>query len=447
MPELNLSQLCEGIPSPLPSPKQRSNKIPHAPYRNSRLSAAEKKIAIKNALRYFPACEHELLAVEFANELAQFGHIYMYRLIPNIEMKAYPIHMYPCKSKFAASIMLMIMNNLDHKVAQYPHELVTYGGNGQVFSNWAQFWLVMSYLSKMENDQTLVMCSGHPQGLYPSSSAAPRLVITNGMVIPNYSSSRYYDNMFAMGVTMYGQMTAGSYCYIGPQGIVHGTTLTVINAGRKYLKTEDLGGKVFITSGLGGMSGAQGKAAVIAGCVGVIAEIDLDALNKRYDQGWITKKTSDLDELIRLILHHKKQKNAVSIGYLGNIVDIWERMVKIYKDQGVLIPDLGSDQTSCHVAYNGGYYPVGLSLEESQKLMHQDPTSFKNLVQKTLVRHINAINFLTDAGMFFWDYGNAFLLEASNSGADVMKPESISSNDFRYPSYVQHIMGFVTLKL
>jgi len=438
---IRLKQLCAGIPNPLPPLKERSNKVPHAPYRNHQLSDEEKKISIKNALRYFPSSQHSILADEFAKELADYGHIYMYRLIPDIEMKAYPINEYPCKTKSAAAIMLMIMNNLDHRVAQFPHELVTYGGNGQVFSNWAQFLIAMNYLSRVDEDQTLTMCSGHPQGIFPSSPTAPRLVITNGMVIPNYSSPADYNRMFAMGVSMYGQMTAGSYCYIGPQGIVHGTTITIINAGRKYLKTNDLSGKVFITSGLGGMSGAQGKAAVISGCIGVIAEIDETALNKRYVQGWINAKTSCLDELVRLIKHYRKTKTAISIGYHGHIVDVWERMVEVYRREGVCLVDLGSDQTSCHVPFNGGYYPVGMSVDQSQQLMHNDHAHFKKLVQKTLVRHVEAINELSKAGMYFWDYGNAFLLEASNAGGKVLKPNASSPNDFIYPSYVQHIMG------
>uniref|UniRef100_H2Z6J1 Urocanate hydratase n=1 Tax=Ciona savignyi TaxID=51511 RepID=H2Z6J1_CIOSA len=359
----------------------------------------------------------------------------MYRLLPDFEIKAYHIDMFPCKCKHAAAIMVMIMNNLDHAVAQFPHELVTYGGNGQIFSNWAQFWLTMRYLSKLSEEQTLVMCSGHPHGLFPSSSAAPRVVITNGMVIPNYSKQSDYDRMFAMGVSMYGQMTAGSYCYIGPQGIVHGTTITVMNAGRKYLGLEDLGGKVLLTSGLGGMSGAQAKAATIAGCVGVIAEVDESALNKRYKQGWLMQKTSDLDELIEMIREARKMRKAVSIGYHGNVVDI-------HLTSGELLVELGSDQTSLHNPYNGGYYPVGISLADSQRLMKDDPPKFKEEVQASLRRQVTAISKLSEAGLYFWDYGNAFLHEARLAGCDVMLDDSSSATtQFKYPSYVQHIMG------
>nr|XP_026694668.1 LOW QUALITY PROTEIN: urocanate hydratase [Ciona intestinalis] len=399
-----LKVLCNGIPDQLPELKPRDTSIPHAPFRNNNLSEEERKTAIKNALRYFAPKHHKLLATEFAEELRNYGHIYMYRLLPQFQLKAYHIDAYPCVCKHAAAIMLMIMNNLDHVVAQYPHELVTYGGNGQVFSNWAQFWLTMGYLSRLTTNQTLVMCSGHPQGLFPSNSSAPRVVITNGMVIPNYSTSADYDRMFAMGVTMYGQMTAGSYCYIGPQGIVHGTTITVMNAGRKYLNVENLRGKVFLTSGLGGMSGAQAKAATIAGCVGIIAEIDETALNKRYNQGWLMKKTSDLDDLIRMLRDARGGGEVVSIGYHGNIVDLWERLVEIYEETGECLHDV--------------YY--------------------------RLRRQVTAINKLTTGGLHFWDYGNAFLFEAKQAGGDVLVEGEVSTSTttkFKYPSYVQHIMG------
>ncbi|XP_039264026.2 urocanate hydratase-like [Styela clava] len=436
-----LLELTKGLQlDPLPPAKSFLNSsVPHAPVRKPDLTELERKVALKNALRYFPNSCHSVLAPEFAEELVEYGHIYMYRFIPDFELKAYPIDQYPCKVRHAAAIMHMIMNNLDHKVAQFPHELVTYGGNGQVFSNWAQFWITMQYLSEMAEDQTLVMCSGHPQGLFPSSKQAPRVVITNGMVVPNYSSKEQYEKLFALGVTMYGQMTAGSYCYIGPQGIVHGTTLTVINAGRKYLNTEDLSGKVFVTSGLGGMSGAQAKAGVIAGCICVVAEVDEIALLKRHEQGWLMTWTDNLDECIKLIKDHKKKKDSISIGYLGNVVNLWERLVHEYEQTGELLVDLGSDQTSCHNPYGGGYQPVGISFEESIQCIANNSDRFKALVKESLKRHINAINKLANAGMFFWDYGNAFLLEAKRAGADVLKPGC--GDEFKYPSYVQHIMG------
>ncbi|XP_035193264.1 urocanate hydratase isoform X2 [Oxyura jamaicensis] len=354
--------------------------------------------------------------------------------------RAYPIQNYPCKTKSAAAIMLMIMNNLDPSVAQFPQELVTYGGNGQVFSNWAQFWLVMQYLSEMTEEQTLVMYSGHPLGLFPSHRYAPRLIITNGMVIPNYSTRDEYEKMFALGVTMYGQMTAGSYCYIGPQGIVHGTVLTVLNAGRRYLKAEDLSGKVFVTSGLGGMSGAQAKAAVIAGCVGIIAEVDEAALLKRYKQGWLMEISNNLDHCIARLRDARNNKIALSLGYHGNVVDLWERLVYELDSTGELLVDLGSDQTSCHNPFSGGYYPVQLGFEEAKQLLSTNPGKFRTMVQESLRRHVAAINRLADKGMFFWDYGNAFLLEAQRAGADVEK-KGANKTEFRYPSYVQHIMG------
>ncbi|XP_020836805.1 urocanate hydratase [Phascolarctos cinereus] len=437
----NLRELCKGLPlHPLPENKGRRDGLPHAPVRTPSLTPEEKQLALKNALRYFPPEVHKILAPEFAQELKLYGHIYMYRFCPDIEMKAYPIENYPCKTKSAAAIMHMIMNNLDPSVAQFPQELVTYGGNGQVFSNWAQFRLVMSYLSEMTEEQTLVMYSGHPLGLFPSSPSAPRLVITNGMVIPNYSSRMEYEKLFAMGVTMYGQMTAGSYCYIGPQGIVHGTVLTVLNAGRCYLGVEDLSGKVFVTSGLGGMSGAQAKASVIAGCVGVIAEVDKAALLKRHQQGWLMEITDSLDHCIKRLREARKKKMILSLGYHGNVVDLWERLVYELDTTGELLVDLGSDQTSCHNPFNGGYYPVQLSFQEANQLMATDPAKFRDLVKESLKRHVAAINRLSEKSFFFWDYGNAFLLEAQRAGADVMKKGG-NKTEFRYPSYVQHIMG------
>ncbi|XP_021494957.1 urocanate hydratase isoform X1 [Meriones unguiculatus] len=437
----SLRELCSGLPlRPLPENRGRWAGVPHAPVRTPDLSPAEEQLALRNALRYFPPDVQKLLALEFAQELQQFGHIYMYRFCPTIEMRAYPIEQYPCRTRAAAAIMHMIMNNLDPAVAQFPQELVTYGGNGQVFSNWAQFWLTMSYLSKMTEEQTLVMYSGHPLGLFPSSPCAPRLIITNGMVIPNYSSRTEYEKLFALGVTMYGQMTAGSYCYIGPQGIVHGTVLTVLNAGRRYLGIEDLAGKVFVTSGLGGMSGAQAKAAAIVGCIGVIAEVDKAALVKRHQQGWLMEVTDSLDHCIARLREARKKKEVLSLGYHGNVVDLWERLVHELNTTGELLVDLGSDQTSCHNPFNGGYYPVQLSFSEAQSLMSSNPAAFKHLVQESLRRHVSAINRLAQEKFFFWDYGNAFLLEAQRAGADVEK-KGANKTEFRYPSYVQHIMG------
>uniref|UniRef100_A0A8C7SQ62 Urocanate hydratase n=1 Tax=Oncorhynchus mykiss TaxID=8022 RepID=A0A8C7SQ62_ONCMY len=395
---------------------------------------------LRNALRYFPPSHHNILAAEFAQELRQYGHIYMYRFCPRIHMRAYPIDQYPCRTRQAASIMLMIMNNLDHAVAQFPQELVTYGGNGQVFSNWAQFRLVMYYLSEMTEEQTLVMYSGHPAGLFPSLPSSPRAIITNGMVIPNYSSREQYEKMFALGVSMYGQMTAGSYCYIGPQGIVHGTMLTVLNAGRRYLGSDDLRGRVLVTSGLGGMSGAQAKAAVIAGCVGVIAEVDEVPLRKRHEQGWLMEVTSDIEHCIQRIREAKRSKTPLSLGYHGNVVDLWERLLTEYERTGELLVDLGSDQTSLHNPFSGGYYPAQLSLQQANQLMATDPARFKTVVHESLCRQVAAINKLSEAGMFFWDYGNAFLLEAQRAGAEVEK-EGGGATEFRYPSYVQDIMG------
>ncbi|XP_065264208.1 urocanate hydratase [Emys orbicularis] len=437
----SLEEICGGLPlHPLPENRGQKKGVPHAPVRIPNLTAQEEKLALQNALRYFPPEVHKELVLEFAEELKLYGHIYMYRFCPAIEMRAYPIEEYPCKTKSAAAIMHMIMNNLDPSVAQFPQELVTYGGNGQVFSNWAQFWLVMHYLSEMTEEQTLVMYSGHPLGLFPSPRYAPRLIITNGMVIPNYSSRDEYEKMFAMGVTMYGQMTAGSYCYIGPQGIVHGTVLTVLNAGRRYLGVEDLAGRVFVTSGLGGMSGAQAKAAVIAGCVGIIAEVDEAALLKRYRQGWLMEITDSLDHCIAQLRDARENKITLSLGYHGNVVDLWERFVYELDTTGEQLVDLGSDQTSCHNPFSGGYYPVQLSFEEANQLMSTNPGRFRTLVQESLRRQVAAINRLSDKGMFFWDYGNAFLLEAQRAGADVEK-RGANKIEFRYPSYVQHIMG------
>jgi len=437
---------------PLPKHPGVDKSVPHAPCRRPGLNTVERATAIRNALRYFPESVHAVLAPEFAQELKDWGHIYMLRFRPvDYVMRAYPVNAYPAKCQQAAVVMLMIMNNLDRRVAQYPHELVTYGGNGQVFANWAQYHLTMQYLSHMTTKQTLTMCSGHPQGLFPSHPDAPRVVITNGMVIPNYSSKAEYEKMFAMGVTMYGQMTAGSYCYIGPQGIVHGTAITVINAGRKYLGSADLGGVVYVTSGLGGMSGAQAKAAVIAGAVGVIAEIDKEALYKRHEQGWLQEIENDLPKLLLRIKRAKKEKTPVSIGYHGNIVDLWEFLATRQADEDELLVDLGSDQTSLHNPFQGGYYPAGLTYEESRELMVADPPVFKAKVYESLRRHVAAVNKLSEKGMKFWDYGNCFMLEASRAGADIrlasvskdageMKDNS-DATIFRYPSYVQDIMG------
>nr|XP_055069705.1 urocanate hydratase [Misgurnus anguillicaudatus] len=437
----SLKEICAGLPlDPLPPNRGRDPSVPHAPVRTPNLTATEERLALKNALRYFPHALHATLAAEFAQELRQYGHIYMYRFCPALHMRAYPIDQYPCKTMQAAAIMLMIMNNLDPAVAQFPQELVTYGGNGQVFSNWAQFWLVFHYLSTMTEEQTLVMYSGHPLGLFPSLPSSPRCVITNGMVIPNYSSREEYEKMFALGITMYGQMTAGSYCYIGPQGIVHGTMLTVLNAGRRYLGSGDLRGRVFVTSGLGGMSGAQAKAAVIAGCIGVIAEVDEAPLKKRHEQGWLMEVTSDLNHCIQCIRKAKKSKTALSLGYHGNVVALWERLYQEYERTGDLLVDLGSDQTSLHNPFSGGYYPVQLTFKQANQIMNADPQHFKNLVHESLRRQVDAINKLSDAGMFFWDYGNAFLLEAQRAGAEVAKKGG-GATEFKYPSYVQHIMG------
>ncbi len=423
-----------GIPSVLPPAKPYEMDINHAPKRKDILSPKEKELALKNALRYFPSHLHAELAIEFAEELRTYGRIYMYRFRPTYEMKARNIEDYPYNSKQAAAIMLMLNNNLDYAVAQHPHELITYGGNGAVFQNWAQYRLTMQYLSQMTDEQTLVLYSGHPMGLFPSHKDAPRVVVTNGMVIPNYSKPDDWERFNALGVSQYGQMTAGSFMYIGPQGIVHGTTITVLNAGRKQLKEGEtsLAGKIFVSSGLGGMSGAQPKAGVISGVVSVIAEINPKAVHTRHSQKWVDEVYESLDELIPRVKQASANKEAVSIAYQGNIVDLWERFVK--EDMYI---DLGSDQTSLHNPWAGGYYPVGLSYEESNKLMVEDPARFKEEIQATLRRHIAAVNALTAKGMYFFDYGNAFLLESSRAGADVMNKEG----KFRYPSYVQDIMG------
>ncbi len=426
--------IVAGIPDPLPAPKPYDPAINHAPKRKDILTPAEKRLALKNALRYFPEKHHAVLAPEFAEELRRYGRIYMYRLRPDYEMYARPIDEYPHRSRQAAAIMLMIQNNLDKAVAQHPHELITYGGNGAVFQNWAQYRLTMQYLSQMTDNQTLVMYSGHPVGLFPSHPDAPRVVVTNGMVIPNHSSQDDWERFNAMGVSQYGQMTAGSYMYIGPQGIVHGTTITVMNAARKRLAEgqTDLRGMLFVTSGLGGMSGAQPKAGNISGVVSVTAEINIKAAEKRHQQGWVDEMYSSLDSLIPRIRRAVADKEVVSIAYVGNVVDLWERLA----DEEMQV-DLGSDQTSLHNPWAGGYYPVGLSYEESNRMMADDPEQFHERVRESLRRQAAAINRLTARGMYFFDYGNAFLLEASRAGADIVLPDG----RFRYPSYVQDIMG------
>ncbi|MCY1489633.1 Urocanate hydratase [compost metagenome] len=424
-------QIQQGIPSVLPQPKPYETTINHAPKRKEILSAEEKKLAVRNALRYFDAKDHAVLAKEFLEELDTYGRIYMYRLRPEYKMYARPISEYPGKSEQAKAIMLMIQNNLDYAVAQHPHELITYGGNGAVFQNWAQYLLTMKYLSEMTEEQTLVMYSGHPMGLFPSHKEAPRVVVTNGMVIPNYSKPDDWEKFNALGVSQYGQMTAGSYMYIGPQGIVHGTTITVLNGFRKIKKSPS--GSLFVTSGLGGMSGAQPKAGNIAGCVTVCAEVNPKITHIRHSQGWINEIIENIEELVPRVKKALENKEIVSIAYLGNIVDVWERF-----DQENLHIDLGSDQTSLHNPWAGGYYPMGYSFEESNELMANDPEKFKTEVQKTLRRHAAAINKHTAKGTYFFDYGNAFLLEASRAGADVMAENKI---DFKYPSYVQDIMG------
>ena len=423
-----------GIPDVLPPAKPYDPEINHAPKRKDILTEEEKELALRNALRYFPKKHHAELAPEFAEELRRYGRIYMYRLRPDYEMKARHIDEYPHHSRQAAAIMMMITNNLDRAVAQHPHELITYGGNGAVFQNWAQYRLTMKYLSEMTDEQTLVMYSGHPLGLFPSHKDAPRVIVTNGMVIPNYSKPDDWERFNALGVSQYGQMTAGSYMYIGPQGIVHGTTITVMNAARKHLKPgeKDYRGQIFVSAGLGGMSGAQPKAGVIAGVVSVIAEINPKAVHTRHSQGWVDEVYTDLDKLMPRIREASKNKEAVSLAYQGNVVDLWERLVK----EDIYV-NLGSDQTSLHNPWAGGYYPVGYSYEESNRLMAEEPARFKELVQESLRRQVAAINKLTAKGMYFFDYGNAFLLEASRAGADVMG----ENGKFRYPSYVQDIMG------
>ena len=440
-------EILAGIPSELPEAKPYDNSINHAPKRKDILSEEEKVLALKNALRYFPAKLHPQLAKEFANELKAYGRIYMYRYRPSYKIYARPVDEYPARSRQAAAIMAMIQNNLDERVAQHPHELIIYGGNGAIFQNWAQYRLTMQYLATMTDEQTLVMYSGHPLGLFPSHKDAPRVIVTNGMVIPNYSKPDDWERFNAMGVSQYGQMTAGSYMYIGPQGIVHGTTITVMNAARKVLAgrfpvkpgmTDDVmagpdrPSLLFVTAGLGGMSGAQPKAGNIAGVVSVTAEINPKAAQKRYDQGWVDELHTDLPELIARIRKAVAAKEVVSLAYVGNVVDLWEKLA----DEDVHV-DLGSDQTSLHNPWAGGYYPVSFSLEESKRMMAEDPESFKQAVQASLRRHVAAINRLADKGMYFFDYGNAFLLESSRASADILKPDG----SFRYPSYVQDIMG------
>ncbi len=421
-----------GIPDILPEAKLYDSSVSHAPIRKDILTKDEKILALKNALRYFDHKHHHILAPEFAQELKDYGRIYMYRFRPDYEMRARNIYEYPHKSIQAAAIMLMITNNLNPVVAQHPHELITYGGNGSVFQNWAQYRLTMKYLAEMTDEQTLVMYSGHPLGLFPSHKDAPRVVVTNGMVVPNYSKPDDWERFNALGVSQYGQMTAGSYMYIGPQGIVHGTTITLLNAGRLH-SGGDLAGKLFVSSGLGGMSGAQAKASVISGAIGVIAEINKNALLKRYQQGWLDEYYEDLDKLIIRIKIARKNKEAISLGYLGNIVDLWEK----FADENIKV-EMGSDQTSLHNPWSGGYYPVGLNFDESNQMMVDNPELFKEKVINSLRRQVKAINKLTSQGMFFWDYGNAFLLEASRAGAEIMDSQN---KKFRYPSYVENIMG------
>ena len=429
-------ELRQGIPAELPEMPAYDTTINHAPKRKDILSPDEKRLALRNALRYFPKHLHVQLAPEFAEELKRYGRIYMYRFRPTYPMYARPIDDYPHKSQQAAAIMMMIQNNLDPRVAQHPHELITYGGNGAVFQNWAQYRLVMKYLSEMTDEQTLVMYSGHPLGLFPSHKNAPRVVVTNGMVIPNYSKPDDWERDNALGVSQYGQMTAGSYMYIGPQGIVHGTTITVLNAKRLHSRAGNQRSTLFVTAGLGGMSGAQPKAGNIAGVVSVTAEINPKAAQKRYEQGWVDELHENLDELIPAIKKAVAEKKVVSMAYVGNVVDLWERLA----DENIEV-DLGSDQTSLHNPWAGGYYPVGYSLEESQRMMAEEPARFKEAVQASLRRQVAAINRLADRGMYFFDYGNAFLLEASRAGADVLAPGGSAAGKFRYPSYVQDIMG------
>ena len=432
----SLLALLEGIPEHLPAKIPLDESVDHAPARKQVLSISEKKLAIRNALRYFPKSQHHILAEEFLKELQEHGRIFMHRLRPTeYEMKAHPIDQYPAKTEQAAAIMLMIQNNLDKRVAQFPHELITYGGNGAVFQNWAQYRLVMKYLCEMDENQTLVVYSGHPLGLFPSNPNSPRVVVTNGMMIPNHSTPDNYEKMNAMGVTQYGQMTAGSYMYIGPQGIVHGTTITILNAARMHLGIDgdsDLGGITFVTSGCGGMSGAQAKAAVITGAACLIAEINGHAAYKRYEQGWLSEVHEDLERAIDRLVEARDKKEAVSIGYVGNIVDVW----RVLDQRGISI-DLGSDQTSLHNPFGGGYYATGFSYEENARMLSEEPEKFKVEVQRTLREHAHYIANMCKKGMYFWDYGNAFLLEASRAGADILNPDG----SFIYPSYVEDIMG------
>ena len=427
-------EILQGIPKEIPPKKDYDKSINHAPKRKQILSSDEKKLALKNALRYFPKEQHKELIEEFAAELEEYGRIYMYRYRPENEIYARPLEDYPAKCNQAKAIMLMIQNNLHHDVAQHPHELITYGGNGSVFQNWIQYRLTMKYLSEMTEEQTLVMNSGHPQGLFPSHKNAPRVVVSNGMVIPNYSSQDHWEKFNALGVTQYGQMTAGSYMYIGPQGIVHGTTITVLNAIRKIAKNrDDYKGKLFVTAGLGGMSGAQPKAGNIAGVISVTAEVNPKAAKTRHNQGWVDEVISDIGLLCERVKLAKSKREVVSIAYLGNIVDVWEK----FSEENIYI-DLGSDQTSLHNPWAGGYYPVGLTFEESNEMMSKNPELFKRKVKESLLRHAEAIKVNTQKGTYFFDYGNAFLLEASRAGAEIMAP---NQEDFIYPSYVQDILG------
>jgi urocanate hydratase len=426
--------LLQGIPSQVPPKKEFDSEVNHAPKRKDILSNEEKKLALKNALRYFPVDQHAELALDFLDELHKFGRIYMYRYRPDYKMYARPISEYPGKSEQAKAIMLMIQNNLDYAVAQHPHELITYGGNGAVFQNWIQYRLTMKYLAEMTDEQTLVMYSGHPMGLFPSHKNAPRVVVTNGMMIPNYSKPDDWEKFNTLGVTQYGQMTAGSYMYIGPQGIVHGTTITVLNAVRKIAKNrDDFKGKLFVTAGLGGMSGAQPKAGNIAGVISVTAEVNPKAAHTRHSQGWVDEIMTDLNELAARVKQAKEKKEVVSIAYLGNVVDVWEK----FDEENIYI-DLGSDQTSLHNPWAGGYYPAGLSFEEANELMAENPDLFKKYVQESLRRHATSVNNHANKGTYFFDYGNAFLLESSRAGAEIMAENGI---DFKYPSYIQDILG------
>ena len=426
-------QILEGIPSELPAPKPYDESVNHAPRRKDILTPEQKKLAVRNALRYFEPRHHEVLAPEFYDELVRYGRIYMYRFRPDYEMYARPLKEYPFQSLQAGAIMLMIQNNLDPAVAQHPHELITYGGNGAVFQNWAQYRLTIQYLSALKDDQTLHVYSGHPMGVFPSHPDSPRVVVTNGMMVPNYSTNDDWERYNALGVTQYGQMTAGSYMYIGPQGIVHGTTITILNAGRKITDSGGLKGKLFVSSGLGGMSGAQPRAARIVGCVSVVAEVNEKATRKRFEQGWVDEVIADPDVLADRVESAKAKDEVISIAYQGNVVDVWEK----FASRDIFI-DLGSDQTSLHNPWAGGYYPAGLTFEESNRLMAEHPAVFKERVQTSLRRHAAAINQHTERGTYFFDYGNAFLLEASRAGADVMSADGLR---FRYPSYVQDIMG------